>query len=102
MGFPQYTTPTFTLTFDDQDIDLTLASAVFVSFKSGTYSLRKTGEDLTIEARKIIVSLTQEETSHFGVGTDVSIQANWTIGDHRVGTEVVIVDVSEQLLKEVI
>lgn len=102
MGVPQYTTPTFALTFDNPDIDLTLASAVFVSFKSGAYYLRKTGDDLQIEPQKITVCLTQEETSHFGVGNDVAIQANWKIGDSRVSSNIILVDISEQLLKEVI
>ena len=37
MGVPQFTTPTFTLTFTEQGLDLTTqALNVYVTFESGT------------------------------------------------------------------
>ena len=48
MGVPQYTTPTFTLNFTEQSLDLTQARNVYVTFKSEGTLITKTGEDLTV------------------------------------------------------
>lgn len=102
MSVPQYTTPTFTLTFSDQALDLTQASNVYVTFQSGNHILTKNGNDLTVQAKQIDVYLNQEETSHFNLG-GVKIQANWTTyyGD-RAASDVVTYQISEQLLKRVV
>ena len=63
MGVPQYTTPTFTLTFTEQALDLTQAQNVYVTFKSGETLMTKTGADLTIAEKSIGVYLSQEETA---------------------------------------
>ena len=99
MGVPLFTTPTFTLTFSGT-IDLTQAERVYVTFRSAGNLITKTGESLTIQAKSIGVSLTQEETGRFA--DRVAIQANWMIGNQRVATEVCYVDLSDQLLAEVI
>lgn len=102
MGVPQFTTPTFTLTFDEQGLDLTQAVNVYVTFRSGQYVLTKSGEDITVSEKTIAVYLTQEETSQFRVGS-VEIQANWTTGGGgRVASETVRFKITEQLLKRVI
>ena len=102
MGVPQYTTPTYTLTFTEQSLDLTEAANVYVTFKSGANVLTKTGEALTVAAKQITVHLTQQETARFAVG-DVLVQANWTLpsGD-RVASEVVACKCDEQLLTKVV
>ena len=102
MSIPRGTTPTFTLTFDKQGLDLTEAANVYVTFEVNNYSLTKTGEDLTVEAKKIIVYLNQAETLRF---TDkvVEIQANWTASDgSRAASEVKTYDISKQLLRKVV
>lgn len=76
------TTPTFTLTFPD-DVDLTLANHVYVTFEKGNKELRKTGTDLVVTEHQIDVFLSQEETLSFPSG-DVSLQVNWTYADGGV------------------
>lgn len=101
MGVPQYTTPTFTLTFTEEELDLTQASNVYVTFGRGRNKLTKTGEALTVSTKQIEVKLSQQESARFN--GDVEIQANWVLpsGD-RVASEVVTVSIDDQLLTEVI
>ena len=101
MSVPRYTTPTFTLTFAEQGLDLTQATGVYVTFKQALYEVTKTGDDLEVEAKKISICMSQEDTARFFVG-DVEMQANWTTGDRRACSEIVSYPISEQLLKQVI
>lgn len=102
MSVPQYTTPTFTLTFDEAGLDLTEARNVFVTFKSGAREITKSGSALEIEEKAINVLLNQEETGQFGIG-DVEIQANWIDANgERAASEAVTYPISKQLLKRVI
>ena len=45
MGVPRYTTPTFTLTFTEESLDLTQASGIYVTFKQATLLITKTGNE---------------------------------------------------------
>lgn len=100
MSVPIGTTPTFTLTFSEE-IDLTQASNVYVTFCSGTKMVTKTGDDLTIEQRSVGVMLSQEETLSFI--PNVAIQVNWTTPDgKRIASEVVNYKFDPQLLMKVI
>ena len=101
MGIPQFTTPTFLLTFDEPGLNLTKANNVYVTFQSGRYKLTKTGASLDVGENTIGVHLTQEDTGNFYVG-DVNIQANWTMenGD-RFASEIVNWPISDQLLRSV-
>lgn len=102
MSVPQYTTPTFSLTFTEQGLDLTAAHNVYVTFRSGPNLITKSGEDLTVEAQAIGVYLTQAETGLFAPG-EVEIQVNWTTGDGgRAASEIVRYDIAPQLLKAVV
>lgn len=101
MGVPLYTTPTFTLTFTEKDLDLTQAQNVYVTFRSGAVFMTKTGEDLTVDEKTIGVTLTQEETAQFVMGA-VEIQANWTQGGKRIASEVATYDMTKQLLTKVV
>lgn len=106
MSVPRFTTPTFVLNFSAvQNLDLTEATNVYVTFNSGRNNvLTKTSEDLTINEKSISVYLTQVETGI--MSGDVEIQANWTMvtGNRvdRVASEVVTVKMSKQLLQKVI
>lgn len=102
MSVPIGTTPTFTLTFSEQSgVDLTQAANVYVTFCSGTKTVTKTGDDLTIEQRSVGVMLSQEETLSFI--PNVAIQANWTTPDgKRIASEVVNYKFDPQLLMKVI
>ena len=102
MSVPSWTTPTFTLTFTQQGLDLTQAHNVYVTFRSGQNVITKTGEDLTIAEKEIGVFLSQAETGMLAPGM-VEIQANWTTGDGgRAASEIVRYEFSPQLLKAVI
>lgn len=102
MGVPRYTTPVFTLTFSEKELDLTQATGVYVTFKQAGKLVTVTGEDLTVEQKTISVGFSQEETAQFCVG-DVEIQANWVTGDgNRAASEVVKYQFTEQLLQRVI
>lgn len=102
MSAPRGTTPTLVLTFTDDNLDLTSAAGVYVTFKYGPNALTKTGEDLTVEAKKITVSFSQEETLSFPEGP-MQIQANWTGADgFRAASEIQVFNWSRQLLPEVL
>lgn len=102
MSVPQYTTPTFTLTFSEDGLDLTEARNVYVTFQSYRNTLTKRGSDLNVEEKAISVFLSQEETGMFSCG-DVKIQANWTTpGGKRAASVIKTYAISEQLLKGVI
>lgn len=98
MSIPRGTTPTFTLTFTEDNLDLTTAQNVYVTFKSGTSKITKTGADLEIGEKTIAVYLTQANTLSLDVGV-VKIQANWTTANgSRVASEVIEYPITEQLL----
>lgn len=102
MGVPRATTPTFTLTFTDDALDLTTADRVFVTFTQPGKILTKKDGDLTVSAKQIEVYLTQDETLDFAVGV-VKVQANWVFSDDsRAASEIVSVNITEQLLDKVL
>ena len=102
MSIPRGTTPTFTLTFTEQGLDLTTAENVYVTFEQFGKTLTKTGESLTVSAKQIEVYLSQAETLAFSTG-DIEIQANWTTAaGGRTASEVTTYTLTKQLLDEVI
>jgi hypothetical protein len=101
MGVAQFTTPTFVLTFAEQDLDLTQADHVYVTFKSLVNKITKSGDDLIVSEKSISVFLSQEETANFRVGT-LYIQANWTIQGKRASSDIASYEITDQLLKKVI
>ena len=104
MSVSRGTTPAFLLTFDDEELDLTMAYNVYVTFRSkgSTFTVTKSGDDIDVKDKEITVSLSQEETLRFSEGP-VEIQVNWTnaFGD-RYASEVETYGISKQLLNEVI
>lgn len=102
MKMTQYTTPTFTLGFSEEDLDLTEAAAVFVTFRSGAYSVTKTGEELTVGEKQITVQLSQLETSQMDT-QEAEVQVNWTDGEGgRKASNIVRVLVEKNLMKEIV
>ena len=101
------TTPTFTLTLNDETVDLTLAENVFVTFKQGykdccKASITKSGEDISVSAHEVSVTLTQKDSLHFVEGP-LLIQVNWVYSDGtRACSEIAKIDVTENLLVNVI
>lgn len=101
------TTPTFTFKIKNQDIDLTQAEHVYVTFAQGIKLIEKSGEDLDIAARQVEVWLTQEESMSLLEGQSAEVQINWTYIDigaqhRRAATKVKTIPISKQLLKRVI
>ncbi len=97
----QATTPTFVLTLPD-DVDLTQAETVMFSFRQGSFSIDKSGEDLTVEANTVSVYLSQSETVGLRNGL-AQIQLNWTYADgSRDCTNIANVSVNPNLYKAVI
>lgn len=100
--FPRGTTPTLTLTFRDETLDLTAANHVYVTFDGGGRTLTKVDSELSVSARQIGVFLTQEESLGFIEGQS-KVQANWTYSDgRRGGSKPKPIEVGEQLLGRVL
>lgn len=102
MAISKGTTPTITLTFTEQTLDLTQAAHVYVSFRGLGNSIEKSDTDLTIAQKSIGVYLTQDETLSLHEG-DVLIQANWTYPDgSRAASEIVKYKITDNLIERVI
>ena len=95
------TTPTFILKFGN-DIDLTLANNVYVTFEQYYTKLNKSGEDIEVTAHQVDVYLSQEETLKFAEGK-AKIQVNWTYQDgKRACSDILVVDVGPNLIGSVL
>ena len=101
----RYTTPTIPMTVP---VDLTGAD-VWVTIRQGQQKLQKTGTDVVMvydsESGKttLSVTLTQEESGAFLAEKTATIQVNWIFADGtRDATNIKRIDVSENLLSEVI
>lgn len=102
MGVPRGTTPTFTLTLDDEDLDLTTAQTVIVSFSNREVCLEKQGSDITVRQNEIDVFLSQEETLAF-LEQRVDIQVNWILaGGIRCASTITSYTFGRQLLDRVV
>lgn len=109
MSIPVGVTPTFSLKFSDNTLDLTQASHVYVTFRSGLVTLTKSDAALTVAAKQIDVALSQAESLQFMPASylpnppEVEIQANWTYaGGKRAASDVVLYQFTDQLLDEVV
>ncbi len=100
------TTPTFTLTIKDEDLDLSQANNVYVAIKQGLDSLEITGSDLEIDRNVIHCFIPQEKSLQLVEGT-AKIQVNWTYTDEtentkRAATRVKEIVIGEQLIRRVL
>lgn len=101
MGAAIGTTPTITLTHHVSGLDWTSVQNMYMTFRSGSKKVTKTGADLVVTADSVGAFLKQEETLLFG--STVYIQANWTYpGGLRGSTKVVSYTMDDQLEKEVL
>jgi len=102
MGVARGTTPTFTLSFDGSEIDLTEAESVYVTFVGSGKKITKTGESLDVQEKSVSVFLSQQESLSLPEG-DVEIQANWTYADgRRCASDCVVYRFTRQLLDKVV
>ena len=72
------TTPTFTLTIQDQSVNLSQALTVIATFKQSGKRIDISGERLAIDGRTVSVYLTQQESLLLTPGVPASVQINWT------------------------
>lgn len=97
----QATTPTFVLTLPET-VDLTEPSHFYFTLRQGHVRIEKADSDLVIDGQNISVYLSQAETLTLTPGI-VKLQLNWTYANgSRAASEIVSVNVSENLLKEVV
>lgn len=97
----QATTPTFVLTLPDT-VDLTEPIHFYFTLRQGNVRIEKTDSDLVIDGQTISVYLSQAETLTLTPGI-VKLQLNWTYTNgSRAASEIVSVNVTENLLKEVV
>lgn len=101
----KWTTPTFIMELEDQSIDLTAAKNVYISLVSDTASIQKKSGDsgVTVEEHRILVYLTQEESSRFADKEKIEMQLNWTYDNRsRVATVIMSKKADRNLLEEVV
>lgn len=91
------TTPTIPI---DVDIDLREASSLYITFvQLDRIIIEKTIADCTIEEKRILVSLTQEETLSFNDRHPVYAQIRGIIGGTAVASNIMSTSVGK-ILKE--
>lgn len=82
-------------------IDLTKAEKVVVIYKQDNRIVRKTGEDLQIDAESITVKLSQKDTLAFDSGNGVKIQVRYRFGDGTADvSDILVIEVDEVLTRE--
>ena len=97
----QATTPTFILTLPDT-VDLSQAANIYFSLRQKNVLIEKAGDDLTVDGQTVSVYLSQAETLQLVSGA-AQIQLNWTYANgSRACSNIVSVQVTENLLKEVV
>lgn len=103
-----YTTPTITLTIEDNDIT---SSEIYVSLQQRDHKMTKGPGDLTAEAitqgghtdTQIQLTLTQRESAYFDYSLAVSVQVNWITEEGiRGATRIKKIDVMRNLLDEIL
>lgn len=106
MAIYKGTTPTYIFTLPD-DIDLSTADSVYVTFSKKNYETILTKEDneLEIQANTVSVFLDQEDTLSFPRG-DILVQINWLYEDgsttKRACSEIITIPAKRNLIDEVI
>lgn len=102
-----YTTPTITLTIEDQDIT---ASQIYVTLKQREHKMTIDYTNLTATAvtvgqrtdTQIEFTLSQQQSAYFDYSLAVSVQVNWISSDGTRGaTRIKKIDVMKNLLDEV-
>ena len=84
------------------DVDLSEPVHFYFTLKQGSTVIEKQDADLVIDEHTVSVYLSQAETLQLREGS-VSIQLNWTYSNGaRACSNIVSVQVSENLLKEVV
>lgn len=96
------TTPTFTLTLDDDQIDLTQVSNVYATFRQGKTTMTKSGSDITVTAHAVDVYLSQSESLTFAPGI-IEVQLNWTYAQgERASSNICHIRITDNLIGSVL
>ena len=94
------TTPTLLFTTEAEVLDLTRATDVYVTLSDMNKKELMTKSDLYIEAKRVGVYLTQEET--LSLPRRIQAQINWTYNSKRMCSQIMILNVNDNLLNKVI
>ena len=99
MSIAQYTTPTVTLQFSDETLDLRNAANVYLTIRTKNgEEITKTGTELAVGEKTISAHLSQAETARLKSG-ECEIHANWTTAaGERAASEIETLNVSKNLL----
>jgi hypothetical protein len=82
------------------NLDLTNAT-VFVTYQQGkSIIIEKTGNDLVVQARKITVNLTQEDTLSFAANMNVNIQIRYILEDGTADASNIITISVQDVIKD--
>ena len=98
----RYTTPAIPLTVDAV---IPAGAQVYVTFSQGEVAITKSDVDIERDETetRLVVALTQEETSAFKALTPILVQCNWVNDDStRVATNSAMISSIDNLLSEVV
>ena len=105
----EWPTPDYVFRIRDENVDLTQAINVYVTFVQGSYSCTKTGSDIQVSEKEVRVWLDQDESSVFKASNSkVEVQINWTYnrdGQTKIGraaTTIKSFQVTRNLLQKAI
>lgn len=91
---------------DDETLDLSAASNVYVTLKQTRAKITITSDNVTIDGNTVTAYFSQEDTLRFVDGEDAEGQINWIYNESgtisRGGTDPFTVDVGKQLLRRVL
>lgn len=99
-------TETLTVEIEAEGLTIPETDRIIVTIASGSYTLNKTGDDLSIVDGNIEVTFTQAESLRLREGIDAELQVNILVPsavgeDVRVPSEVVQFSVGKQLYPKV-
>ena len=98
---PKGLTTTFTIKFSDEEIQLTHAEAIFVTFENTKTGIKiqKTGSDLEVSYNTIRTTLSQRETLRLGVGK-LEIMVNWVLDGVRDASNIMTYELTKNLIEK--
>lgn len=103
MSIRRYTTPTYHLTVENIDISF---AEVYVTFKQKSITKTFSGDSIEMSYdgtnTGIDIYFSQEDTSAFTANKTAEVQVNWIINGRRNATAISVVDITRNLLEEVI
>lgn len=100
-------TETLTVEIEAENFTLPTTDRIIATISSGTYTLDKTGDDLSVVDGNIEIKLTQAESLRLREGVEAELQVNFLVpsiggDDVRIPTETVKFSVGKQLHPKVI